>query len=60
MEGKGGIYLEDCGIAPEAKEGAQARDPGYASYAFNRENEERLWAVAAELVGLKDSQVLRE
>lgn len=51
-EGKGGKYLEDCGVAgpipsPEAR-GAR----GVADHAYDEEKEVRLWSEASRLVGL--------
>jgi NAD(P)-dependent dehydrogenase (short-subunit alcohol dehydrogenase family) len=48
--GKGGIYLEEAGEWGPAESGLTG--PGYADYAFNKENEDRLWDVSLKLVGL--------
>jgi len=45
LEGKGGMYLEDCGVSPEGK---------YASWAYDKEKEGRLWRESLKMVGLED------
>lgn len=47
LEGLGGVYCEDCDVAPEAGEGA-AR--GVKSWASDPELAERLWALSETLV----------
>jgi NAD(P)-dependent dehydrogenase (short-subunit alcohol dehydrogenase family) len=48
LEGKGGIYLEDCHIAQPSGPGASG---GVESYAVDAAAAERLWALSEELVG---------
>lgn len=49
LEGRGGLYLEDCGIArPAAGEGDAG---GYLPYALDAEAAERLWALSERAVG---------
>jgi len=55
-EGKGGKYLEYLQIAPPVKEGYNALDPGYETWAYDEEAEKKLWEVSLKLVGLKDDQ----
>jgi NAD(P)-dependent dehydrogenase (short-subunit alcohol dehydrogenase family) len=53
-EGKGGIYLDDCGTAKEMPEDGQPGLCGYKSYAVNnKEGEEQLWKDSLEMVGVK-------
>lgn len=52
LEGKGGLYLEDCQISVPVKEGAGPGDSGYAVYAFDKDKEERLWNDSLKMVGL--------
>jgi NAD(P)-dependent dehydrogenase (short-subunit alcohol dehydrogenase family) len=47
LDGKGGIYLEDCQIAQPAKHGASG---GIESYALDAAAAERLWSLSEELV----------
>lgn len=49
LEGRGGIYLEDCQIAPRC--GGLLEDPGYMDYAVDPEAAERLWTLSEELIG---------
>ena len=49
LEGRGGIYLEDCHVAA-VNDATDAQD-GVRSYALDLENAERLWKVSEELVG---------
>ncbi|KAI8936172.1 hypothetical protein NX059_006606 [Plenodomus lindquistii] len=54
-EGKGGLYLEDCQVSPPVTEGYTMMDPGYESWAYDPENEEKLWVMSNELVGFKET-----
>jgi NAD(P)-dependent dehydrogenase (short-subunit alcohol dehydrogenase family) len=45
---RGGIYLENCQIAPAA---VQGKNIGVESYAVNADLAERLWLLSEELVG---------
>lgn len=49
LEGRGGLYLEDCQIA--AVNDAPDALNGVKSYALDPENAERLWQVSEQLVG---------
>jgi len=46
LQGRGGLYLEDCGIADAA---ADASEKGYLSYALDTVAAERLWQISLEL-----------
>ena len=47
-EGRGRLYFEDCDLAGPTKDG----ESGYATYAFDKEKEARLWEDSLKLVGL--------
>ncbi len=49
LEGRGGLYLEDCGVAEVSD--AQGASPGVRSYAVDPEAARRLWDLSEELVG---------
>ena len=49
VEGRGGLYLEDCHVAA-VNDAPDALD-GVKSYALDPENAERLWEVSEKLVG---------
>lgn len=49
LEGRGGLYLEDCHVA-EVNDEPDARE-GVRSYALDPEAAKRLWALSEELVG---------
>jgi NAD(P)-dependent dehydrogenase (short-subunit alcohol dehydrogenase family) len=49
LDGKGGLYLEDCGIAEEVPVGVA--EHGYYAWAVDPEAAERLWAVSEQIVG---------
>lgn len=53
LEGKGGLYLEDCAVASQVEDRAAPRAPGYAEYAFDKEQAERLYNETFEMVGLE-------
>jgi NAD(P)-dependent dehydrogenase (short-subunit alcohol dehydrogenase family) len=49
LEGRGGLYLEDCHVAgPSPDPNAPS---GYAPWALDTAGAERLWGVSAEMVG---------
>ncbi|RFU33161.1 hypothetical protein B7463_g3169, partial [Scytalidium lignicola] len=52
LEGKGRLYLENCQVAVSVKAGAGPGDTGYASYAFDKGKEHRLWVDSLKMVGL--------
>ncbi|PVH88659.1 short-chain dehydrogenase [Cadophora sp. DSE1049] len=54
LEGVGGKYLEDCQIINAWTEADGQWGPGYASWAYDAEKENKLWAKSLEMVGLKD------
>lgn len=47
LEGKGGLYLENCGIGEISDEPVG----GYAAYATDPESAEKLWQLSEQLVG---------
>ena len=53
LEGRGGSYLEDCGVA-EVDDDPNATK-GVYSYAVDPQNAERLWNVSEEMIGEKFS-----
>jgi len=53
-EGKGGKFLEDCQVSEPVAKDAWLGGPGYAEWAYNEENENKLWQASCELVGVKD------
>lgn len=52
LEGKGGVYLEDCHVADAKVEGV--RDVGYAKAAYDEESEKKLWEVSCKMVGVDE------
>jgi NAD(P)-dependent dehydrogenase (short-subunit alcohol dehydrogenase family) len=53
LEGRGGLYLEDCGVA-EVND-AEGATGGVRSYALDPAAAERLWKVSEEMVGQRMS-----
>jgi NAD(P)-dependent dehydrogenase (short-subunit alcohol dehydrogenase family) len=49
LEGKGGLYLEDCGIAEEVALGVA--EHGYFAWALDPVAAEKLWQVSETIVG---------
>jgi NAD(P)-dependent dehydrogenase (short-subunit alcohol dehydrogenase family) len=49
LEGRGGIYLEDCGIADV--DDSENASTGVRSYAVDPEAARRLWSLSEEMVG---------
>ncbi|KAL1605309.1 hypothetical protein SLS60_004857 [Paraconiothyrium brasiliense] len=54
LEGKGGVFLEDCHVAGKAEEGAKPGLSGYSKAVYDEGSEKKLWQVSCELVGVKD------
>jgi NAD(P)-dependent dehydrogenase (short-subunit alcohol dehydrogenase family) len=52
LESHGGVYCEDCDIAPLASPGASMDDGGVRDYAVHPERAERLWQVSAQITGV--------
>jgi NAD(P)-dependent dehydrogenase (short-subunit alcohol dehydrogenase family) len=54
-EGKGGVYLEDCQVAPPVPERTrEILDWGYAEWSYDIESEEKVWEMSNELVGFQE------
>jgi NAD(P)-dependent dehydrogenase (short-subunit alcohol dehydrogenase family) len=54
LKGIGGKYLENVGIGgPEVPGSNFTIEPGYAPWAFEPENEDKLWKISLEMVGGK-------
>ncbi|KAK0938162.1 hypothetical protein LTR29_010273 [Friedmanniomyces endolithicus] len=51
-EGKGGLYMEDCGVSRPIPDDEMVGTYGYRSWAFNPDGEKRLWADSLKMVGL--------
>jgi NAD(P)-dependent dehydrogenase (short-subunit alcohol dehydrogenase family) len=56
-EGKGGLYLEDCGVGRETEDATPMFRGGYAGYAFDPVAEKKLWEVSCKLVGVENEGV---
>lgn len=52
LENRGGVYCEDCDIAPLARTGASGKDGGVRDYALDPQNAERLWRASAQMTGV--------
>jgi NAD(P)-dependent dehydrogenase (short-subunit alcohol dehydrogenase family) len=50
LEGKGGVYCEDCHVAEQDDESASG---GVRSYAINPSYAEQLWKLSEDLTGVK-------
>lgn len=58
LEGRGGVFCEDCciiGPVVSKNDGFDQMGAGYAEWAYNPEGEEKLWKLSNELVGLEAS-----
>ncbi|KAI1123590.1 NAD(P)-binding protein [Nemania abortiva] len=53
IEGRGALYLEGTSIAGPAPPGADLVEYGYGEWAFNKENEEKLWELSKKMVGVQ-------
>lgn len=54
LEGKGGWYCSDTGVAGPAVDQAPGA-PGYATHAYDEEVEERLWELSLAVVGVEEA-----
>ena len=56
LEGKGGLFLEECRVGEPVKPEALGNlaAGGYAAHAYDEEKEKELWKVSCELVGVED------
>ncbi|DBB06812.1 TPA: hypothetical protein ACH3X3_009474 [Trebouxia sp. C0006] len=52
-EGKGGKYLEDCGIGKPRQDGKGSA--GYAPHVYDEATAKKLWDVSLQLVGMTDN-----
>lgn len=54
FEGRGRVYLENCGEGGPLLTEPTPTTPGYSPHAFDEEAEDRLWKVSCQLVGVDD------
>ncbi|OZM70698.1 oxidoreductase [Amycolatopsis antarctica] len=52
LDSRGGVYCEDCDIAPLASPGGSMDDGGVRGYAIDPESAERLWQMSAQITGV--------
>lgn len=52
LDGRGGVYCEDCDVAPLASPGGSMEEGGVRDYAVDPGNAERLWQISARITGL--------
>jgi len=50
LDGMGGVYCENCDIAPIQEEGPGARYVGVAEWAVDTEEASRLWEVTEKII----------
>ncbi len=51
LDGRGGLYLEDCGIAEPVT--SDESDHGFMPHAVDPEAAKQLWAISEELQGVR-------
>jgi hypothetical protein len=49
LEGRGGLYLEDCHVAEPRK--SESDEGGYEAWAMDPDAAAKLWRVSEEMVG---------
>lgn len=54
FEGKGPLYLEDCEVKGEAKENLGWGGEGYVRWAWDKEEDDKLWELSSKLVGVEE------
>ncbi|MFI6343957.1 SDR family NAD(P)-dependent oxidoreductase [Streptomyces sp. NPDC050560] len=52
LDGRGGLYLEDCDVAEEVDPTSTAPSTGVRPYAVDPDSAARLWTLSAELTGV--------
>lgn len=52
LEGKGGLYCEECHVAKPAADGAKPGTPGYGAHAYSPEGEAKLWALSEKMLAV--------
>ena len=50
LEGKGGLYLEDCAVGQPVKKDAEWWDPGTSEWCYDQDAEGRLWSDSKKMV----------
>jgi len=53
---EGGKYLENCTVVPVLGDSFQLLDIGAAPWAYNEENEKKLWKMSNKFVGLSEDE----
>ncbi|KXL51223.1 hypothetical protein M433DRAFT_113631 [Acidomyces richmondensis BFW] len=53
-EGKGGFYMEDCGISSPMPDDAPMGSPGFKPWAYEEEGEKQLWVDSLNMIGMKE------
>lgn len=53
LDGRGGVYCEDCDVAVLAGPDSSMDDGGVRGYAVDAESAERFWQVSAQITGAK-------
>lgn len=53
LDGRGGLYLEDCDIARVSAPGTAMDDGGVRAYAIDSEEAARLWELSVAVTGAK-------
>ncbi|THV70685.1 NAD(P)-binding protein [Aureobasidium pullulans] len=56
LEGKGGLYLEDCHVPKQEAPGAVTYHQGHAAHAYNQELEGKLWQDSLRMVNISDDK----
>ncbi|KAG8630515.1 hypothetical protein KVT40_002134 [Elsinoe batatas] len=52
LEGKGGVYLADCGVAVPADPNGQIGANDFSDWAYDEEKEKKLWEYSEKAVGV--------
>ena len=56
LEGKGGLYLENCMVSEKVKDGWGLIDPGYTEATYDEKAAERMWVESLRLLGIEQGQ----
>ncbi|KAF2157337.1 NAD(P)-binding protein [Myriangium duriaei CBS 260.36] len=52
LEGRGGLYSSDCGVAKPVADNEPPSGGGYAPYAYDEASENQLWEIGCDTVGV--------
>ncbi len=56
LEGKGGVFLDDCKVSSPIPENGAVFEKGYAKWAFDVDGQKQLWTDSLKMLELEDDK----